>query len=34
MCAGDYLRHLTAERVVRKVSSGEIAISLVRIESS
>lgn len=30
----DYFRHLTPEKLVRKVSAGEIAIPLVRMERS
>jgi hypothetical protein len=30
----DYFRHLTPEKLVRKVSLGEIALPLVRIEAS
>jgi pyocin activator protein PrtN len=30
----DYFSHLTVEKFVRKVSAGEIAIPLVRMESS
>ena len=30
----DYFRHLTPEALIRKVSLGEIALPLVRIEAS
>lgn len=30
----DYFRHLTPEKLIRKVSLGEIALPLVRIETS
>jgi hypothetical protein len=30
----DYFPHLTPEKFIRKVSAGEIAIPLIRIESS
>jgi hypothetical protein len=30
----DYFRHLTPEKLIRKVSLGEIALPLLRIESS
>jgi len=30
----DYFRHLTVDKFIRKVSLGEIALPLVRIESS
>jgi hypothetical protein len=30
----DYFSHLTPEKLVRKISAGEIAIPLVRIEES
>jgi len=30
----DYFRHLTAEKFVRKVNSGEIALPLVRMDRS
>ena len=33
VCA-DYFRHLTPEKLIRKVSLGEIALPLVRIEAS
>jgi hypothetical protein len=33
VCA-DYFRHLTPEALIRKVSLGEIALPLVRIEAS
>ncbi|WP_412760123.1 pyocin activator PrtN family protein [Methylobacterium guangdongense] len=33
VCA-DYFRHLTPEALIRKVSAGEIALPLVRIEAS
>ncbi len=32
--ARDYFSHLTPEKLVRKISAGEIALPLVRIESS
>lgn len=32
--ARDYFSHLTSEKLVRKISSGEIALPLVRIEAS
>lgn len=33
VCA-DYFRHLTPEKLIRKVSLGEIALPLVRVEAS
>jgi len=33
VCA-DYFRHLTPEKLIRKVSLGEIALPLIRIEAS
>ena len=33
VCA-DFFRHLTPEKLIRKVSAGEIALPLVRIEAS
>ncbi|WP_370693947.1 pyocin activator PrtN family protein [Methylobacterium sp. NEAU K] len=33
VCA-DYFRHLTPEKLIRKISAGEIALPLVRIEAS
>ena len=30
----DYFRHLTAEKLLRKVLAGDIALPIVRIESS
>lgn len=32
--ARDYFSHLTADKLVRKISAGEIAIPMVRIEES
>ena len=32
--ARDYFSHLTPEKLVRKISAGEIALPLVRIEAS